>query len=149
MRAFARRIGGDLAEGDDLAQEAFVTAWSRLGGFDGRSSFRGWVCGIAYRKALTARRGAIRGLARDGDYAGSRVWEDGGPPDPRQMALRRAMAELTVDQRAAVALCLAGEFSHAEAAEVLGLPLGTVKSHVNRGRTKLLELVGGPNARVA
>jgi RNA polymerase sigma-70 factor (ECF subfamily) len=150
VRAFARRIGGDFAEADDLAQEAFVTAWGRLGGFDGRSSFRSWVCGIAYRKALTARRGAARGLARDGDYVASRVWQDGEAlAGGAKTALHKAMAELPVDQRACVALCLAADFSHAEAAEALGLPLGTVKSHVNRGRMRLLELLGGQNVRVA
>ena len=149
VRAFARRIGGDLAEADDLAQEAFVTAWGRLTHFDGRSSFRAFVCGIAYRKGLTARRGAMRGLARDGDYAGSRVWEEGATEPSANIPLRRAMAELPTDQRACVALCLAADFSHAEAAEVLELPLGTVKSHVNRGRARLLELLGGPKVRVA
>jgi RNA polymerase sigma-70 factor (ECF subfamily) len=56
------------------------------------------------------------------------------------------MSTLPVDQRAAVALCLAADFSHAEAADALNLPLGTVKSHVTRGRAKLLELMGGPDA---
>lgn len=149
VRAFARRIGGDLAEADDLAQEAFVTAWSRLQAFDGRASFRAFVCGIAYRKALTVRRGAMRGLSRDGDYAASRLWDAGAAEPSANIPLRRAMAELPADQRACVALCLAADFSHAEAAEALGLPLGTVKSHVNRGRLKLLELLGGQNVRVA
>jgi RNA polymerase sigma-70 factor (ECF subfamily) len=146
VRAFARRLGGDLAEADDLAQEAFVTAWSHLHRFDGRSTFRAWVCGVVYRKALTARRWVIRGMGRDGAYAGSRDW-GAGPVEPAEKtALRRAMAALPVDQRAAVALCLAADFSHAEAAEALNLPLGTVKSHVTRGRAKLLELMGGPDA---
>ena len=50
---------------------------------------------------------------------------------------------LPLDQRAAVALCLAEGFSHAEAAEALGVPLGTVKSHIARGRARLLEVLGG------
>jgi RNA polymerase sigma-70 factor (ECF subfamily) len=53
------------------------------------------------------------------------------------------MSELAPDQRACVALCLAADFSHAEAAEALGLPLGTVKSHVTRGRARLLQVLGG------
>ena len=44
--------------------------------------------------------------------------------------------------RPAIALCLAADWSHAEAAEALGLPLGTVKSHAARGRAKLLEAMG-------
>ena len=60
-----------------------------------------------------------------------------------RMALDQAMSDLPLDQRASVALCLAGDFSHAEASEVLSLPLGTVKSHVARGRAKLIEALGG------
>ena len=57
-------------------------------------------------------------------------------------ALNAALAELPPDQRACVALCLAGDFSHAEAAEALDMPLGTVKSHVTRGRARLLQALG-------
>ena len=55
------------------------------------------------------------------------------------MALETAMADLPAEQRACVALCLAADFSHAEASEALGLPLGTVKSHISRGRARLLQ----------
>jgi RNA polymerase sigma-70 factor (ECF subfamily) len=55
------------------------------------------------------------------------------------MALEAAMADLPAEQRACVALCLAADFSHAEASEALGLPLGTVKSHISRGRARLLQ----------
>ena len=58
------------------------------------------------------------------------------------MALERAMADLPLEQRAVVALCLAAEFSHADAAQALGLPLGTVKSHVTRGRARLMDALG-------
>ena len=58
------------------------------------------------------------------------------------MTLERAMGDLPLEQRACVALCLAGEFSHAEAADALKLPLGTVKSHVARGRARLLQALG-------
>jgi RNA polymerase sigma-70 factor (ECF subfamily) len=53
------------------------------------------------------------------------------------------MAELPDDQRAAVALCLGEGFSHTEAAAILALPLGTVKSHVTRGRERLLARLRG------
>ncbi|MBC7770379.1 MAG: RNA polymerase sigma factor, partial [Phycisphaerales bacterium] len=63
--------------------------------------------------------------------------EEGAPLADR-IALARAMTELPEDQRASVALCLGEGFSHTEAAEILKLPLGTVKSHVTRGRERLL-----------
>jgi DNA-directed RNA polymerase specialized sigma24 family protein len=52
------------------------------------------------------------------------------------------LASLPLEQRAAVVLCLSEDFSHAEAAQALNLPLGTVKSHVARGRAKLLAVLG-------
>jgi RNA polymerase sigma-70 factor (ECF subfamily) len=54
------------------------------------------------------------------------------------------MDELPDDQRAALALCLGQDFTHAEAAEILKLPLGTVKSHVTRGRARLQAALGVP-----
>ena len=66
----------------------------------------------------------------------------GAPHPADKLALDQAMAGLPVEQRAAVALCLAGDFSHAEAAQILALPLGTVKSHVTRGRSRLLQALG-------
>ena len=63
-------------------------------------------------------------------------------PEDR-LALAGAMADLPPDVRACVALCLADGWSHGEAALALGLPLGTVKSHVNRGRARLLKALGG------
>ena len=144
VRAFLRRQCLDASEADDLAQEAFVAAWSRMTRFEGRSSFRSWLCGIGYRKALTARRTMGRARKRDADYLQARDLEgEEGADLAARPALRRAMSALPDDQRAVVALCLAGDFSHAEAADALGLPLGTVKSHVNRGRARLLELLGG------
>jgi DNA-directed RNA polymerase specialized sigma24 family protein len=59
------------------------------------------------------------------------------------MAAARALARLTVEQRGAIALCLAGGWTHQEAAEILDLPLGSVKSHIARGRARLSELLQG------
>ena len=81
-------------------------------------------------------------MARDGDWLAAGEAESGAPLEDR-LALDRAMAGLPEDQRAVVALCLGEGFSHTEAAEILKLPLGTVKSHVSRGREKLLRALGG------
>jgi RNA polymerase sigma-70 factor (ECF subfamily) len=56
--------------------------------------------------------------------------------------LAKALGPLPAEQKAALLLCLAAEFTHAEAATALGLPLGTVKSHVARGREKLVAALG-------
>jgi len=139
VRGFLRRFCGIWADADDIAQEAFVTAWRKLARFEGRSSFRSWVCGIGFRIARDARRSHVRAVQRDADW--SEQLEQGGEsgaPIEDRIALAKAMAALPEDQRAAVALCLGEGFSHSEAAEILKLPLGTVKSHVTRGRERLL-----------
>lgn len=58
-----------------------------------------------------------------------------------RLAVRRALQTLPLEQRAAVTLCLVCGFSHAEAAEILAAPLGTVKSHVTRGRERLVKAI--------
>jgi RNA polymerase sigma-70 factor (ECF subfamily) len=141
VRAFLRRACGDWAAADDLAQDAFVTGWDRIGRLQTGESVRAWLCGIAYRKHLTARRSAVRSRVREQAYEGERGSSPGVRPEDR-LALEAAMAELPADQRACVALCLAADFSHGEAAQALGLPLGTVKSHVTRGRARLLARLG-------
>lgn len=141
VRAFLRRVCSDHAEADDLAQETFLTAWSTFERLREGVRFRTWLCGIAWRKARTHQRGRARSASRDRQWLDTRdtIAAAGGED---RAAVARAMAELPLEQRGAVALCLAGDWSHAEAAEALGVPLGTVKSHVTRGRAKLLELLG-------
>ena len=146
LRAFLRRACGNWAQADDLAQETFLTAWSRMGGLKAGASVRSWLCGIGYHKHLTAVRSGSRDRVRDASYETKRE-APCGPDVADRMALEAAMADLATEQRACVALCLAADFSHAEAAEALGLPLGTVKSHVTRGRARLLQALGGPDGR--
>jgi RNA polymerase sigma-70 factor (ECF subfamily) len=144
VRGFLRRVVNDYSEADDIAQEAFVTAWRRLDRFEGRSSFRSWVCGIGYRLARDARRSRRSAAARDTAWLEAQDdTREGAAPIEDRMALAEAMKQLPDDQRAAVALCLGEGFSHSEAADILGLPLGTVKSHVLRGKAHLLAALGG------
>ena len=138
VRGFLRRYSGQWADGDDLAQEAFLTAWARLDRFQARSSFRSWVIGIGYRLARDGRRAQGRSAARESDWATQQSQRDDAAPIEDRMARASAMAALPEEQRAAVALCLGEGFSHSEAAAILKLPLGTVKSHVTRGRERLL-----------
>lgn len=145
VRAFLRRLGGPAADADDLAQETFVTAWRRLGQVRQDQGVRPWLFGIAYRKWLTHRRSDARRVARDA--AALEAPAAAHSASDARLDASAALAVLAPDERACVALCLAAEFSHAEAAQALGLPLGTVKSHVMRGRAKLLEALGGSDER--
>lgn len=144
VRGFLRRYVGDWVEADDCAQEAFVTAWRRLDRFEGRSSFRSWVSGIGLRIARDARRSRGRAMIRDHAWAAQAegAAEQGAALED-SLALQRAMAALPEPQRAAVALCLGEGFSHSEVAAILSLPIGTVKSHVARGRDRLLRALEG------
>jgi RNA polymerase sigma-70 factor (ECF subfamily) len=144
VRGFARRLTGDHADGDDLAQDALILAWERLERFAGRSSFAVFVCGIVFQLHRSWRRSLARRRARDAAWLALGEVAAQAPRDPAPAdALRRALGALPADQRACVALCLAGEFSQTEAALALGLPLGTVKSHISRSRTRLAEILGG------
>jgi RNA polymerase sigma factor (sigma-70 family) len=147
VRGFLRRVCGDWQDADDLAQETFVAGWSALARYDGGSSVRTWLCAIAYRKALSSLRAGARSRARDGAYAATRpeAAEDAAPGE--HVRLRLALGQLTVEQRAAVSLCLAADFSHNDAAMVMNLPLGTVKSHLARGRARLVEILGDGDER--
>lgn len=143
MRTFLRRATGQgWAEADDLAQETFLVAWRSLRSLKDPAGFRPWLMGVAWRRAQDRTRSALRGAVRD------RAWMEGqetarGVCAEDRLSLDAAMADLPPDVRACVALCLAQDWSNAEAAQALGLPLGTVKSHVARGRARLLTALGG------
>jgi RNA polymerase sigma-70 factor (ECF subfamily) len=141
VRAFLRRLCARPDDADDMAQEAFLTAWANLHRLREDAHFRTFVCGIAYRKALNDRRSQGRSLRRDSAWSDLQPQSASSTIDKR-VAVEAALQTLPVEQRAAVSLCVAGDYSHSEAAEILGLPLGTVKSHILKGRQKLTELLG-------
>lgn len=143
VRAFLRRLVGSYADADDLAQDAFARTWEVLHRYDGRSPLRSFVCGVAYQYWRRGRRAEGRRLARDTAYAQLEDEHHDAPRNtPERLALRRAMEELPPDQRAVLALCLGQDFTHQEAAEALKLPLGTVKSHISRGKARLHAALG-------
>ena len=135
VRAFLRRLTrGDAALADDLAQETFFEAHRKLAQFRGEGSFSSWLFGIAWSRFLMERR------KRKEEPLGETL--DTASFDPRpaseaRLDLERAMARLSAEERAALTLCYALGHSHGEAADILDMPLGTVKSHVLRGREKL------------
>lgn len=139
VRGFLRRMAPDAATADDLAQETFVMAWRKIGSYEEKGSFRGWLCRIAYTQFLQNRRSAQSALRRDtAAFAEMDQEVSEGAGVEARIDLERAMKVLSPEQRAAVSLCYGEGMSHSEAAEALGLPLGTVKSHVLRGRERML-----------
>src|SRR5215831_2383269 len=65
IRVFLRRLLGNDADADDMAQETFLAAWTHARSFKGQANVRSWLCGIAWRKAKGAQRSWFRGRARD------------------------------------------------------------------------------------
>jgi RNA polymerase sigma-70 factor, ECF subfamily len=138
LRGFLARLArGDHALADDLAQETFLEAYRKIAQFRGDGSFAGWLYRIAYRQFLMHLRRRGSGPETEGQ-------ENGVAHEAAAIArldLERAMARLAPAERAALTLCYALGFSNEDAAQILSLPLGTVKSHVLRGRQKLKDLL--------
>lgn len=134
-----RRLCKNDANADDLAQDTFVIAFKRLAQFNGSGSFGGWLLSIAYRCFLQHHR-RNRYLKRlyqrfsDGLTETSTVYAD---QKAEYLDMERAMAKLDAIQAAAITLNLNLGYSHSEVSEILALPLGTTKSHINRGLERL------------
>jgi len=140
VRGFLRRMTrGDAALADDLAQETFLEAHRKITMWRAEGSFAGWLCAIAYsRYLMEARKRKLERLEEAMEIAG-----DATPEADRalRLDLESAMARLAPPERAALTLCFALGLTNEEAAMRLGLPLGTLKSHVARGREKLKTLL--------
>lgn len=135
-----RLVHDDNAKADDLAQETFLQAWRKLHQFRGEARFSTWLYRIAYSCFLQARR----------------KWSSTEEGIDREMLDRqtspRGAAELRLDVERALRCLSAPEqdvllhvvqlgLSHDEAAYVLAMPLGIVKSHAKRGKAKLRALL--------
>ena len=137
LRRFTRRLAGD--EGDDIAQESFLAAWRAIGQWRGDGSFGGWLRTIATRRYLDR-------LRRSGPGHFSQIDPNAAAPDDgsdRRIAVDRALAALPPRERAAAILVFGEGHSHGEAATILDLPLGTLKSIVARARSALIPLLEG------
>ena len=126
----------DLALADDLAQETFLRAYKNIRGFRGEARFSTWLYRIAYNCLREDAR-------RRKEFVGVDEEQLQAEHDPQVVdsALRHdlmhALSLLPLHERSAVLLCCQNGLSHDEASRVLGIPLGTVKTNVLRGREKL------------
>jgi len=141
VRAQLRRLlHGDQARADDLAQETFLLAWRKLDQFRGEARFSTWLYRIAYSCFLQARRkGSSAADDIDRDAPDQRI----SPPDAADLRLdvERAMRRLSATEQEVLLHVVQLGLSHDEAAYVLAMPLGTVKSHMNRGKARLRALL--------
>ncbi|HXC56417.1 MAG TPA: sigma-70 family RNA polymerase sigma factor [Rhizomicrobium sp.] len=137
-----RLTRGNHAAADDLAQETFLEAWRGIAGFRGESSFSTWLYRIAYSRFLMGAR-KRKPDEPLGDWQGEAA--SGESATLARIDLERAMAKLSAPESAALTLCYALGLSNTEAALALNMPLGTLKSHVLRGRDKLKAILGDPS----
>ncbi len=137
LRAFLAQLGGaDLA--DELAQEAFLKAWQSLPGYRGDAKFSSWLFAIGWRLFADHRR-RQRGEERKREAAAQLAEPVEAPNAGERLDLARALARLEPVERAALVLCDGHGWSHGEAAEILRIPLGTLKGTIRRAKQKCRE----------
>jgi len=158
LHAALTRFLGDTEEARDLLQDAFLNAYRKLDQFQGESSFSTWVYRIAMNLALSRRRKRKR-LFGWWDREGS------APPDPSDLSatsdptanleraelealVQRALSQLPPEARAVIILRDLEGLSYEEIAEILGVPIGTVRSRLHRARGELRLRLQAPLERM-
>lgn len=137
VRAQLRRLlHGDAAGADDLAQETFLLAWRKLDQFRGDARFSTWLYRIAWSCFLQACRKQPR-FAEHADATEAERLPAPSHAMDLHLDFERAMRRLSIAEQAVLLHCMQMGLSHEEAAYVLAMPLGTVKTHATRGKAKL------------
>jgi RNA polymerase sigma-70 factor, ECF subfamily len=143
------------AAADDVAQDVFVKVWRSLASFDGRAKFSTWIYAITRNTAVSALRqqrpqvslqdDAVLAEAEVALAGASDSIEARGNVETRRLVA--ALAELPEKQRQAVMLFYLQERSYDEVAEMLAMPLGTVKTLLHRARARLEQSLGDAELR--
>ena len=146
LQRFARSLCGSDAEGDDLVQDALERAWRKRHSWRQEGSVRSWLFKILYRVFLNSRRGerAPHVEMEEEGIAASGI-ESLPPQEARLMAndMLRSLAALPESQRTPVLLLALEGVSYDEAADILGIPVGTLRSRLSRGRETLRRSMRG------
>jgi RNA polymerase sigma-70 factor, ECF subfamily len=150
VKTFMRRSGLDNAGADDLAQETLLAVWRKAHHFDGSAvGASAWIFTIARNLRIDALRRARRAeRAEISDIAGEFEIDEAPQPDARlasvqsEERVRAALSALSDEQIRVVELSFYQEKAHAEIAQLLGIPLGTVKSRLRLAMGRLRNLLG-------
>lgn len=141
-------VTGSTEQAQDIAQDAFVHAFEKLSTFRGQSAFYSWLFRIALNAAVSARRktrrvtGSVDAMREATgeepvDGRASSAPDYAADVDDRQRLVRRALAQLPEEYRTALVLKEMDDLKYEEIAEILGVPLGTVRSRIHRARQEL------------
>ena len=135
----ALRSLGQAADAEDVVQRTFVTAWERRASYDpGRGRLSAWLVGITRHRIADAHE--VRSRARDLDERLRAVVDDEevGPADlADRLVIADEIGRLEPTARQVVRLAFYDDLTHTQIAERLGLPVGTVKSHIRRSLDRL------------
>jgi RNA polymerase sigma-70 factor (ECF subfamily) len=137
---------GDPQSADDLAQETYLRAFGSLHRFEGRSSIRTWLLTIARRvcaDAVRTRRRRRLSLVRDDTELESLAAVGDADGVAEGVAVADLLTRLDADRREAFALTQLLGLTYAEAAQVAGCPVGTIRSRVARARADLVDFLAG------
>lgn len=158
MRAVCHRIVVNRADAEDATQLALIAIVRALPSFDGRSKFSTWVYRVATNAALDEVRRIRRRpvpaedpvAAASGGRREAPVTRDGTDSVESRMVIQEALALLPEEYRTALVLRHIADLEYEEIAEIMQVPVGTVRSRLSRGRMQLAEIVGnrsGPSER--
>ena len=139
VRNFLRKLAGDTSQADDLAQEAFLHAWNKLQTFSGRGSFIGWLLKVAYTTFLQSKRKSKRyaEVLDEAGYVAQTESRSYTQTSNEVSDLDKFLAVLTEEERAIMIMSYACGLSHREIGEATGMPVGTIKSVIFRGKEKI------------
>jgi RNA polymerase sigma-70 factor (ECF subfamily) len=144
LRAFARSLSGNRDRADDLVQETLVKAIAHRDKFRPGTNLQAWLVTILRNQYYSEGRRRRREVPDPDGFHAARLAE--GPSHDGAMAMEDFLCALQLlpsDHREALLLIGVSEFSYEEAAQVLGAPVGTVKSRVSRARARLAAMVDG------
>jgi RNA polymerase sigma-70 factor, ECF subfamily len=142
LRAFAVSLCGNLDRADDLVQETLVKAWSNIGSFVEGTNLRAWLFTILRNIYYSEYRKRRREVADpDGTFAAKLATAPAQSGHMDLLDFRAALQQLPGDQREALILIGASGLSYEEAAGICGCAIGTMKSRVNRARSRLADML--------
>jgi RNA polymerase sigma-70 factor, ECF subfamily len=143
LRAFALSLTGNSHRADDLVQDTVLRAWNKRGSFQPGTNLNAWLFTILRNSFFSEHRKRAREVEdSDGIYAAQLKTVPDQLDNLHVQDLRNALERLVPEQREALLLVGAEGLSYEETAAICGTAVGTIKSRVNRARTRLAELLG-------